>query len=197
MIAQSISIAPAASQPRQPRLLDRVRAALRVRHYSLRTEECYIQWIRRFILFHHKRHPLEMGAAEINAFLTDLAVVGRVSASTQNQAFSALLFLYQKVLEVDPGRIASFAEHHIFPQAYRSWFARGGIDVDRYLVRIDRTLHEAIHAGKNAYGRGGWYNRTVMDALRQTERAAGRRLTPRQIEEIVFGLLPRFGLPMP
>jgi integron integrase len=106
MIAQSISIAPAASQPRQPRLLDRVRAALRVRHYSLRTEECYIQWIRRFILFHHKRHPLEMGAAEINAFLTDLAVVGRVSASTQNQAFSALLFLYQKVLEVDPGRIA-------------------------------------------------------------------------------------------
>jgi integron integrase len=89
-----------------PRLLDRVRAAVRLRHYSLRTEDCYAAWIRRFILFHNKRHPLEMGAAEINAFLTDLAVRGHVSASTQNQAFSALLFLYQKVLEVDPGRIA-------------------------------------------------------------------------------------------
>jgi integron integrase len=87
-------------------LLDRVRAALQVRHYSLRTEECYIQWIRRFILFHHKRHPREMGAAEINQFLTHLAVNGHVSASTQNQAFAALLFLYQKVLEVDPGQIA-------------------------------------------------------------------------------------------
>ena len=88
-----------------PRLLDRVRAACRVRHYSIRTEDCYVDWIRRFILFHDKRHPDEMGAAEINAFLTDLAVNGHVAASTQNQAFSALLFLYQKVLERDPGRI--------------------------------------------------------------------------------------------
>jgi integron integrase len=83
-----------------------VRAAIRVRHYSLRTEEAYVDWIRRYILFHEKRHPLDMGAAEINAFLTHLAVQGHVSAATQNQAFSALLFLYQKVLEVDPGRIA-------------------------------------------------------------------------------------------
>jgi integron integrase len=88
-----------------PRLLDRLRAAVRLRHYSFRTEECYAAWVRRFILFHNKRHPLEMGAAEINAFLTDLAVRGHVSASTQNQAFSAVLFLYQKVLEIDPGRI--------------------------------------------------------------------------------------------
>src|SRR5437764_585966 len=92
--------------PGQPRLLDRVREACRVRHYSLRTEAAYIQWSKRYILFHHKRHPLEMGAAEINAFLTHLAVEGHVSASTQNQAFSALLFLYQKVLEVEPGQIA-------------------------------------------------------------------------------------------
>src|SRR5262245_43735267 len=91
--------------PRQPRLLDRVRQAARVRHYSYRTEEAYVQWIRRFVLYHGKRHPQEMGAAQMNAFLTHLAVQGRVSASTQNQAFSALLFLYQKVLEVDPGRI--------------------------------------------------------------------------------------------
>jgi integron integrase len=76
-----------------------------VRHYSVRTEDCYADWVRRFVLFHGKRHPVEMGAAEINAFLTHLAVAGRVSASTQNQAFSALLFLYLKVLEVDPGRI--------------------------------------------------------------------------------------------
>jgi integron integrase len=87
-------------------MLDRVRAACRVRHYSLRTEDAYHDWIKRYILFHGKRHPREMGAAEINAFLTHLAVEGHVSASTQNQAFSALLFLYQKVLEVEPGRIA-------------------------------------------------------------------------------------------
>ena len=91
--------------PPPPRLLDRVREACRVRHYSIRTEDAYADWIKRFILFHGKRHPLEMGAAEINRFLTHLAVVGNVAASTQNQAFSALLFLYQKVLEVDPGRI--------------------------------------------------------------------------------------------
>ena len=83
----------------QPRLLDRVRLAIRARHYSLRTEEAYIAWIRRFVLFHGRRHPAEMGQKEINAFLTDLAVEGRVSASTQNQALAALLFLYRHVLD--------------------------------------------------------------------------------------------------
>jgi integrase len=97
---------PSAGGQRQPRLLDRVREACRVRHYSIRTEDAYVAWIRRFILFHDKRHPQEMGAADINRFLTHLAVAGNVAAATQNQAFSALLFLYQKVLEVDPGRIA-------------------------------------------------------------------------------------------
>jgi integrase len=91
--------------PQPLKLLDRLRAACRVRHYSIRTEDAYHDWCKRFILFHNKRHPLEMGTAEINAFLTDLAVRSQVSASTQNQAFCALLFLYQKVLEVDPGRI--------------------------------------------------------------------------------------------
>ncbi len=91
--------------PAQPRLLDRVREAIRVRHSSLRTEDCYVEWIKRFIFFHNKRHPQEMGAAEIDQFLTHLAVEGHVSSSTQNQAFAALLFLYQKVLEVEPGRI--------------------------------------------------------------------------------------------
>src|SRR4051812_47335596 len=90
---------PPAAGP--PKLLDRVRMAARALHYSLRTEDSYVSWIRRFILFHGKRHPLEMGTAEINAFLTDLAVNGRVAASTQNQARCALLFLYRQVLGVD------------------------------------------------------------------------------------------------
>ncbi len=84
-----------------PKLLDLVRERIRVKHYSIRTETSYVQWIKRFILFHNKRHPREMGAAEVEAFLTHLAVVGDVSASTQNQALSALLFLYREVLGVD------------------------------------------------------------------------------------------------
>jgi integron integrase len=82
-----------------PRLLDRLRDAIRVRHYSIRTEEAYAQWVRRFILFHNKRHPSAMGAEEVNAFLTHLAVEGHVAASTQAQALSALLFLYRHVLD--------------------------------------------------------------------------------------------------
>jgi integron integrase len=85
--------------PARPKLLDRVRWHLRIKHYSLRTEELYVQWIRRFIFFHQKRHPDEMGEEEIAAFLSHLAIDGRVAASTQNQAFSALLFLYQQVLD--------------------------------------------------------------------------------------------------
>lgn len=81
-----------------PRLLDRVRERIRYKHYSLRTEESYVQWIRRFVLFHGKRHPSEMGAPEVESFLTSLAVEGNVAASTQNQARSALLFLYKEVL---------------------------------------------------------------------------------------------------
>jgi integron integrase len=83
--------------PSKPRLLDRVREAIRTRHYSRRTEEAYVAWIRRYIRFHGRRHPGEMGAAEITQFLTSLAVRGRVAASTQNQALSALLFLYRDV----------------------------------------------------------------------------------------------------
>lgn len=83
----------------KPRLLDQVRDAIRLRHYSFRTEETYIQWIKRFILFHSKRHPLEMGEQEITAFLTHLAVEKHVAPSTQNQALAAILFLYKEVLE--------------------------------------------------------------------------------------------------
>ena len=84
-----------------PRLLDQLREHLRVRHYSLRTEDAYADWTRRFILFHGKRHPRDMGAPEVQAFLCNLAVERSVSASTQNQAKAALLFLYRHVLGAD------------------------------------------------------------------------------------------------
>jgi integron integrase len=86
------------SQPRPKKLLDQVRDAIRVKHYSYRTEQTYVQWIRRYILFHNKQHPKDMGVPEIEAFLTHLAVQGNVASATQNQALSALLFLYNEVL---------------------------------------------------------------------------------------------------
>lgn len=92
---------PPATAPRQPKLLERMRIHLRTRHYSIRTEEAYIDWARRFILFHGKRHPLEMGVAEVGAFLSHLAVERKVSASTQNQAKAAILYLYKQVLEIE------------------------------------------------------------------------------------------------
>jgi integron integrase len=87
----------------EPRLLDQMRDALRSRHYSRRTEQAYLLWARRYILFHDRRHPREMGEREINAFLTDLAVEKHVSSSTQNQALAGLLFLYRSVIGYDVG----------------------------------------------------------------------------------------------
>ncbi|MGH8523839.1 MAG: integron integrase [Gammaproteobacteria bacterium] len=89
----------------RPRLLDQVRDVVRRRHYSIRTEQAYIHWIKRFILFHGKRHPRQMGAREVEAFLTHLAVAQKVSASTQNQALNALVFLYHHVLLQELGTI--------------------------------------------------------------------------------------------
>ena len=86
--------------PPPPKLLDQVRDRLRAKHYSIRTETQYLQWIKRFIFSHGKRHPREMGAVEVEAFLKHLAVEGRVAAATQNQALSALLFLYREVLNL-------------------------------------------------------------------------------------------------
>jgi integron integrase len=90
---------PLSAGPKPPKLLDRVRAAVRFNHYSPRTEQAYVDWIERFIRFHGIRHPQEMGAEEVRAFLTHLATELNVAASTQNQAFSALLFLYREVLK--------------------------------------------------------------------------------------------------
>lgn len=85
----------------KPRLLDQVRDQIRLKHYSIRTERVYCEWIKRYVRFHNYRHPMEMGASEVEAFLSDLAVRRDVSASTQNQALAALLFLYKQVLKQD------------------------------------------------------------------------------------------------
>ncbi len=97
----SMSNTPNQSSQNPPKLLEQVAAKCRVKHYSIRTERAYVDWIKRFILHHGKRHPKEMGAAEIEAYLSHLAVARDVSASTQNQAKSALLFLYKVVLEIE------------------------------------------------------------------------------------------------
>ncbi len=101
----AVMSAPAPNSQQQashgtPQLLEQVRTAIRLKHYSLRTEESYVQWIRRFILFHAKRHPRDMGAEEITRYLSHLARVRHVSASTQNQALNAILFLYREILKV-------------------------------------------------------------------------------------------------
>jgi integron integrase len=103
-------------EPAPPKLLIRMRDALRVEHYGIRTEQSYLDWARRFILFHHKRHPAEMGAAEVNAFLTDLAVTRQVAPSTQNQAKAALLFLYRKVLKQELGSLGEVVQARARPR---------------------------------------------------------------------------------
>lgn len=93
------------SDDQKPKLLEQVRHRIRAKHYSIRTEEAYVQWIKRFVLHHGKRHPSEMAEKEINEFLTYLAVEGRVAASTQNQALCAILFLYRHVLDRKIGEL--------------------------------------------------------------------------------------------
>lgn len=95
-------------QPKPKKLLERMRDVIRLKHYSIKTEQTYIGWARRFILFHNKRHPNEMGAQEITAFLRHLAVTLNVAAKTQNQALNAILFLYRDVLRVDIGELGEF-----------------------------------------------------------------------------------------
>lgn len=97
---QSECLTDLGKTPQEPRLMDEVRRKIRVKHYSLRTEQAYTAWVRRFILTNGKRHPRELGAEEVERFLSGLAVQGQVAASTQNQALSALLFLYREVLGI-------------------------------------------------------------------------------------------------
>ena len=100
---------------RPKKVLEQVGDQIRLKHYFYRTEEAYIQWMRRYILFHNKRHPKEMVVPEIEAFITHLAVEGNVAAATQNQALSALLFLYKHVLKQDLDDRTSTKSSHQIP----------------------------------------------------------------------------------
>jgi len=121
-----------------PKLLDQVRTVARVRHFSLSTERAYVSWIRRFILFHHKRHPKEMAEAEIRQFISHLAVVTKISASTQTVALSALLFLYRDVLKRDLPYIANI-ERAKPSKKLPVVFTRR--EVEAVLVRLSGTHH--------------------------------------------------------
>jgi site-specific recombinase XerD len=103
--SQPALTASAPSSLAKPKLLDQVRGAIRTRHYSYMTEKSYVHWIKRFVFFHNKRHPAEMGEGEIGQFLSSLATDSHVSASTQNQALNALLFLYREILKKDIGYV--------------------------------------------------------------------------------------------
>ena len=120
-----------------PRLLDQVRGVIRLKHYSIRTEESYVGWIKRFILFNAKRHPKDMGAEEITRFLTHLAVNGRVAAATQNQALNALLFLYRDVLKIELPWLDGI-ERAKKPARLPVVFTRD--EVKRILAQLDGTL---------------------------------------------------------
>lgn len=101
------------SKPTNPNLLDQVRAVMRLQRLSLATERSYVQWIKRFMIFHRMRHPLDMGAAEICEFLTHLTLDLEFASSTQNQALYALLFLYGRVLQKDIGPASQFERARI------------------------------------------------------------------------------------
>jgi hypothetical protein len=129
-----------------PRLLDALRHAIRARHYSIRTEEAYVDWARRFIRFHGRRHPRELGASEVAAFLTHLAVDRTVAPATQNQARSALMFLYREVLQLElpwlqevvaakhPAMPRAWGWHWVVPSAVRSADPLGHADVSTTMI---------------------------------------------------------------
>jgi integrase len=132
----------------KPRLLDEVRNVARMRHLSIRTEQAYVQWIRRYIRFHHMRHPREMGEVEIRAFISDLAVSRSIAASTQTVALSALLFLYRDVLKQELPYVANI-ERAQKPKRLPLVFTRE--EVTRILANLEGT-HWLI--GGLLYGSG-------------------------------------------
>jgi len=151
--------------PKRPRLLDQIRARLRVLHYSYRTEQIYCHWAKRFIKHSGLRHPREIGAPEVEAFLTYLATERRVSASTQNQAKAALLFLYKQVLGIELPWLdevtqaqqrrrlpivlraaSSWAWQYVFPSASKAVDPRTGVNGRHHLFpdTIQRTVQERL-----------------------------------------------------
>ncbi|MCJ8503211.1 integron integrase, partial [Desulfatitalea alkaliphila] len=128
--------------------MDQVRHLIRCKHYSIRTEQVYVDWIRRYIYFHHKRHPSELGEEHVSAFLTDLAVRRKVAASTQNQALCALVFLYKEVVKKDLGEFQNVVRAKR-PQKLPVVFTRE--EVKALLVQLDGT---AWIMGNMLYGAG-------------------------------------------
>ena len=131
------------------RLMERVQNKIRFKQYSLRTERTYMEWIRRFILFHKKRHPDQMGALEVESFLTHLAVNGKVSASTQNVALSAILFLYHEVLEIQLPWMESFSRAK---KPSRLPVVLTKDEVQRLFSAIEKPIHSLML--KLLYGTG-------------------------------------------
>ena len=140
----------------KPRLMDEFRRVMRLHHYSLRTEQAYADWIKRFIWFHDKRHPAEMGEQEVSAFLSHLAVERKVSASTQNQALAAILFLYSRVLGLDLPWLGSVTRAR---QPARLPFVISRADVQRVLAAM-RGTHQLV--ARLLYGSG----MRVLEGLR-------------------------------
>ena len=144
------------ASPKPPRLLDQVREVARLRHFSLSTEKSYVHYIRDFILFHNKRHPKDMGAPEIRAYLSHLAIQRNVAASTQTVALSALLFLYRQVLDIELPYIEDI-ERARRPQRLPVVFTRS--EVKRILANLDGIQHLIVSL---LYGAG----MRLMEGLR-------------------------------
>lgn len=127
---------PATPDSGEPRFLDQVANTCRLRHLSYRTEQSYVPWVKRFILFHGKRHPRDMGSAEVRAFLTHLARICGVSASTQNQALNAIMFIYREVARRDLG---AFGEFQRTKRSKRLPTVLTRDEVQRVLAHLDGT----------------------------------------------------------
>jgi integrase len=155
----------------EPRLLERVRAKIRAKHYSLRTEHAYLAWIRRFIVFNDKKHPAQMSAPEVERFLSHLAIEGRVAAATQNQALAAILFLYRDVLELDLPWIENVTRARM---PTRVPVVLSKADVQRLL---DQLGGELLLIAQLLYGSG----LRLMEALRlRVKTSAGARIRRRR-----------------
>ncbi len=144
------------SNNEQPKLLEQVRGKIRLKHYSIRTEQAYVDWIKRYILHFYKVHPKDLGAAEVEQFLTHLAVVGKVAASTQNQAKSALLFLYKEVLQLELPWLDKVQQAKT-PK--RLPVVLSQVEVQKILANLDGTHHLIVSL---LYGTG----MRILEALR-------------------------------